>query len=370
MKNTNRNEEIDILKALGIICMVAGHSSAPLPKIFLLFHMSIFFIASGFFYKEHYSNAIENVKIFILKKIKSLWLPYFICNSCYILLNNVFIRLNIYTDNIKILTYRVGMYTTISEYYSVSDMLINIIKSTYFSGCTILASGFWFVKTLFFISIGYCICDFFIKKIFKRKNIFIQTIISVIFLLLGYYLHINNIPFFGLDKILSYYILFFMGHIISIYTKKINLNKNKIYYVIIMIFSLSLLLISRHFGHISLDLTEYTNPLFFILVSFFGWCFFYSSSMLIKKYKIKIILLEIGKRTISILIFHLLCMKPVAYLVCLYYKLPLFCVAAHPNIYGDKGIWWIAYTVFGVLIPVCLSIIIEKIKNINNKKFT
>ena len=362
MSNSKRNEEIDIIKAIGIICVVAGHSSAPMPKIIFLFHVAIFFIASGFFYKESYSETFKDVKNFIIKKIKSLWIPYFICNSCFVLLNNIFIKLNIYTNNAEILSYGFGEYTSVSKYFSFSDMLINIAKSTYFSGCTILASALWFVKILFFISIGYCVFDFIIKKIFKRNIILIQFIVSIIFLLLGYYLHINNYPIFGLDKLLSYYILFFMGHILFL-CKENYCQKNIIYYLSTAILSLIVLIVLLNFGNISLDLTEYTNPLFFILSSFFGWCFLYSISALIKNCKLKIILLEIGKRTMSVLILHLLCMKLVAYIVCLYYKLPSFCVAGHPNVYGDRGMWWLAYMLVGIFIPVCLSIFFEKIKS-------
>ena len=52
-----RIEELDILKALGIIYMVAGHSGVPFRRFIYLFHMAAFFVASGFFYK---SSSINN----------------------------------------------------------------------------------------------------------------------------------------------------------------------------------------------------------------------------------------------------------------------------------------------------------------------
>lgn len=43
MEMQKRNLVIDILKGLGIILMVAGHSGFPFTRFIYLFHMAIFF---------------------------------------------------------------------------------------------------------------------------------------------------------------------------------------------------------------------------------------------------------------------------------------------------------------------------------------
>ena len=43
-----RDITIDIIKALGIIGMVMGHSGSPITKVIYLFHMAVFFMVTGY----------------------------------------------------------------------------------------------------------------------------------------------------------------------------------------------------------------------------------------------------------------------------------------------------------------------------------
>lgn len=102
---TKRNSIIDIIKGIGIILMVVGHSGFPFTKFIYLFHMSVFFIASGFCYKTENSDSINNCLYFIKRRFFSLWMPYIVWTTVFSLMHNVFILLNIYTDNPLILCY-------------------------------------------------------------------------------------------------------------------------------------------------------------------------------------------------------------------------------------------------------------------------
>ena len=72
-------------------------------------------------------------------------------------------------------------------------------------------------------------------------------------------------------------------------------------------------------------------------------------------------MLIIGKRTLPIVILHFLSFKFVAAIAVKSYNLPSFCMAAYPNLYGKRGLWWLAYVIVGVSFPVIASIIYEKI---------
>ncbi|MGV3150608.1 acyltransferase family protein [Sarcina ventriculi] len=74
-----KNREFNILKGLGIIAVVIGHSSWRFGKIFdpYSFHMALFIFISGYFYKTTYE---DNFILFIKNKTKSLVIPYFIYN--------------------------------------------------------------------------------------------------------------------------------------------------------------------------------------------------------------------------------------------------------------------------------------------------
>ncbi len=64
-----RNNAIDIAKGFGIILMVIGHAEMPsiLTRSIYLFHMPLFFIAAGYFFK---TSALDNPCDFIKNALK------------------------------------------------------------------------------------------------------------------------------------------------------------------------------------------------------------------------------------------------------------------------------------------------------------
>ena len=347
--------------------MVAGHASAPFSKFFYLFHMAIFFICSGFLFKDSSSDNFSNVLRLVKSKIKHLWFPYFVWSTIFTLLNNVFIRINIYTDNKDIFKYLSGTYITTHKYLSIKEMMINVFKHILFSGGNQMNGAFWFLRILFGVSISYCFIDYIIKKYSRFNEIYFQCGISIIFLLIGYYLGLNNINIFYLSPVFSCYILYYMGHILFIIKEKFAFNKWHIHLLILLI---SFLLISNlcKIGYVDIGGNKYTSPIFMVVVSLLGWFFLYELSYFINKTIFKKIFIELGKRTISIVILHFLCMKIVTYIVCLVYDLPMYCLAGFPNVYGNIGLWWLAYTAVGVIVPVFLyDIYIKLLSSIKNR---
>lgn len=71
----NRDQTLDIIKGIGIILMVVGHSGSPdyVHDIIYTFHMPLFFIASGWFFSE---RNLEDSKGFVMRKLKNIYLPY------------------------------------------------------------------------------------------------------------------------------------------------------------------------------------------------------------------------------------------------------------------------------------------------------
>ena len=90
-----RDATIDILKGIGIILMVAGHCGAPFTSYIYLFHMAIFFISAGYCFNEKHAISVDSVKKYILKKIKTLWIPYVLGITVFTVLNNFFIKINV-----------------------------------------------------------------------------------------------------------------------------------------------------------------------------------------------------------------------------------------------------------------------------------
>ena len=87
---------VTLTKAIGIILMVIGHT---IPKghiaweVIYTFHMPLFFIMSGYCFKEKY---LDDAKQFIVRKIKGIYVPFVAFSMVCLALHNVFCHLYIY----------------------------------------------------------------------------------------------------------------------------------------------------------------------------------------------------------------------------------------------------------------------------------
>lgn len=144
---TYYNPTIGYLKALGITLMVLGHSGCSIPLVvqFLyMFHMPLFFIASGYCFKEKY---LSNPKLYLYNKVKGIWWPYVKWSLLFLLLHNVCFHLNLYNDHY-------GWREYVSHLYTPSEFL-HLAKCIVFkmNGHEQLLGGYWFMNALFFGSL-------------------------------------------------------------------------------------------------------------------------------------------------------------------------------------------------------------------------
>ena len=129
MKNFNR--EFNLLKAIGIITMVAGHTKYDVFGKFFAsysFHMPLFLFVAGYFFKE---PEIKSFVRFITKKIKTLLLPFIFYNIFYSLL-----AFFIFKKKKKLYGHPFNFYNYVIEPF--------ITNSTQFT------TALWFVPQLFF----------------------------------------------------------------------------------------------------------------------------------------------------------------------------------------------------------------------------
>ena len=362
-KDSKRDIAIDVIKGLGIFCMVSGHCGAPYTHFIYLFHMAIFFIASGYCYKDKYSDDTSNFWEFTKRKFKTLWFPYVLWTVIFTLLNNFFININVYTNNKELLNLVSGQYIGVKEFLTFKAMLINIIKAILLHGGTEIGGAFWFLATLMQISILYCLIDWILKHFLNKKRIlFIQGIISAILLLLGFTCSIKGLSIFGIEKVLSYYCLFYIGYIFKQFNIS-NKERNIKLHIVILVACMAILLVLNQIGSIGLADNHYINPIFFIIASCAGWQFLYEIALLLIKVNIlKKIWVTIGQNTLSVVILHFLCFKIISYIQVIIMNKPHFLVAAFPVLYSD-GLWWIAYLVIGLVIPISLNILRKLLVN-------
>ena len=357
----NRDIKVDIIKGIAILLMVLGHARFPGTEFVYMFHMAVFFMASGYFIKEKHADSITSVKNTIIKRIKGLWLPFVVWNTIFTLCHNFFIMSNIYTSDTGVTAYLDPSLVSISKTLSVKEMAVNIFKGLFMAGHTELGGAFWFLRVLFYISVAYVIIDFCLKKILKNQTrvIIAQGIISAVFLTIGFFMSLKSIEVFATDRFFSCYSLYYIGMLLS----KINTGKLKLWHYIVMtILGFSAVLVLSNFGSISIGNNDYVNPAFMLGASLAGWFFLFGIAGLFENIKgINSLFVILGQNTLGLVIFHFLCFKPVNIIVALVNDWPMSTVAGFPVNYVS-GCWWIAYTLSATILPIIIWTIWKKIK--------
>ena len=122
-QDQKRIPELDILKGIAIALVVIGHTRVSGNSFIYLFHMAVFFIASGVFYSGWASKTVQTAFNFTVKKIKTLWRPFAVDISVFTLLNNVFVRIGVLIDNTSIYQYVEAPYASVHPALSVGQML-------------------------------------------------------------------------------------------------------------------------------------------------------------------------------------------------------------------------------------------------------
>lgn len=368
-----RNIEIDIVKGLGIILMVMGHCNFPYSKFIYLFHMSVFFIASGYLQKEEYSEDIDGIKIYVLRKLKTLWLPYFIFNTIFVLLNNIFIYMNIYTDNPLILTNAGENIMGLSESFTWGMTVTNIVKSFFFLGGTNMGVAFWFLRALFAASVIMCLLEYILKRIIygnkhtvnkeTDKNIIVlitEMLIAMILLTVGYFITSSGINARNIPVFLTSYFFMVSGRLFKVIEEKTakSLTLKKSFsvalYIGAILISMAILIIFNNFTTVDLSRNKYTGIISMIIVSYAGWILMMFTAKLIKHLKFCKILVICGQNSLAVMILHILCFKLVSLIQVVIYNEPCYMLASFPVLKTTNG-WWIAYTICGVSIPIILN---------------
>lgn len=135
MKNiVDRQKDIDVVKGVGIILMVIGHTDSPFTKVIYGFHMPLFFIISGYLYNINKWNKL-GIKQLAEKRFRDYIIPYFILGAINLFLNAVSEFLNMgFSIELLLSTIKHGFWI-IYSYGSINKM----------PNCTPL----WFLPALF-----------------------------------------------------------------------------------------------------------------------------------------------------------------------------------------------------------------------------
>lgn len=347
-----RNGNIDVVKGIGILLVVMGHTPMGILHLVDLFHVPIFFIAAGYCYKNSNADSIKTIKHYLGRRIKSLYIPYVAVNLILLALHNLFVKCHLYTENPQLLDLVPG--SALIGAYTVNDFIRQAILIVGFVGGEPFAGAAWFMRILFEVSILYVLIDF-VSKRWQRRRLLINVVVSVIFLCAGYWFSRKGITIVGgLHIACSCLIFFTMGVMLRAYNRwESRLS------IVSLILSVGLLLLHSMRGStISIATNMYTSPIWLVWNGLLGWGFTWSVANVIKKFSGYHIIEYVGKKSLYILLFHPLGFKVVTLGFVMIKKLPIYALGVFPSLpYG--GVW---YILGGMLLPLGIEKIFQMLK--------
>lgn len=155
------NKEMNIVKALGIAVIVAGHLEFGIFGTLFppySFSLAIFFFVAGYFYKDEYE---KNILQYIVKKAKTLLVPYFGYNLFY-----------------AGATW--GVYKLNGNLMGSLPTLKNFFIQPFFNGCQCMFMwAMWFIPQLFFSLVTFLFSFMLLKKINQNKYFHLLSFLAV-----------------------------------------------------------------------------------------------------------------------------------------------------------------------------------------------
>ena len=287
MKNVNNHKKsssttslrirwLDMLKAFAVFLIPVAHKTdnAYIELVIFSFLMPLFFWMSGFVFDQ---SRYKDFKTFLIRKTKTLLVPYFVFAFCSFLFWFLVVRsLSIRGQSLS----QDPLQPFWGIFYGVGvDPWRNPLDIT-----------LWFLPCLFVAEIFYWfICDNF-------KGTF-RTIVVILFLIGGYCTTIW-MPFrwpWSADVALTAVLFYYAGNLARRMDEKLdNINIGwKIF--LICLTGTIMLLLSKCDVKADLNYNHYGNPVLFIITAFSG---IYFSYLLVRKIYISRIISYVGQNTI------------------------------------------------------------------------
>lgn len=325
--------------------MVIGHSGFPFSNWIYLFHMALFFVASGYLWDEKHSDSLAATWQYTKKKIRTLWLPYALGNSLFVLLSNTFVRVGIYSNKPLFLDIA-GYDASLIQIMSIKQIAVEIVKSFLFFGGSQLGGALWFFRCMFIVNIVHCLLCWVLKKSKWYKPVMI--VIFIITLGLAWYVSLGHWQFLrGFKTEFAAYAAYLIGVGLGSWKKyKETLKGDKVKIGTAAVSFIGLCVLSR-FGTVSLANGRIVNPLFFALATSFGWLMLHSLVLLVEKNDFFV---EMSKASVQIMTFHFLAFKLVSWIYLLISGKESVLLASFPVIVDVPGWLWIMYSIVGLLI--------------------
>ena len=318
--NSKRIEWLDIAKGIGIFLVVYAHARAPYNSYIYNFHMPFFFLISGILYKSG-----GNVRTYILKKVKTLYIPFAGWNLIFIIGKSLLRHQSI---SLK----------------SISDVLLTLGKDGEFLGAT------WFLGALFLVSVIYKIMDWFIEESVYKK-----------YLLLGFFFIwcITGIEItlpHMLSRTLICGFFYALGHFGREFFMEFRLKSRT--NIVCVIASAATFLLIAHYNSANMGANEYRYKYLFligaVLASYVTLYISKCISMIGGKAGIlfRRLICIMGMNSVDIVIWQFVFFRVGIALQLWLNDIPVSKLFDYYPMYSARNGWWIIYTVIGIILPV------------------
>lgn len=322
------------MKAVGIMLMVICHAGVTkeICTLISMFHMPLFFFASGYCFKEKH---LASGKTFLWNRIKGLYFPFIKWGLIILMLHNVLLYIGIYSEESGYNNYPYVW----SDY---TNRALNVIKFKYSEQ---LLGGYWFLAALFFGSI----ISWIMLKVFC--NAFICALLAAVAGVVVGWLFDHHLHTFGLqEKWFAASFLFLSGHIFAkVKIKPFTLWQSLLAFVVVIIGAVYWPMELSGAYYCTLRIIPYMITAILGIWCVYTWCtYVHNEDKCVSR-----ILNFIGENTMVILTWHFLCFKLVSIGGVTILGLPYSKVGMHPIINDCySGVLWIAYSIIGIAVPL------------------
>lgn len=351
------NPTITRLKALGILLMIIGHSECSIPQFvpfIYMFHMPLFFIASGMCLKQ---SSLDDPKKFFVKRFKGLYWPFVKWGIAFLLLHNVFASLHLYDDTYTLSTMASRAMYIVLHMADVDNLL----------------GGYWFLSALL---TGYVVA-WLMLRCFRRFGVNGQVAIVggatlIISVLMNCFSDVLTLESTVAKYIpLSFVFFSTRSFEVALYIVVgywLSNSGFKPFNNWLIIASLVLAFVGSYYWRINTGEMFFENSKYlpYLVTSIFAVWGIYSLLHKFEGYESRFVKTVdfVGNNTLTFLTWHMLVFRVVSALIMWIYALPNIVLSEHPIIheYSAKG-WWLVYFVVAVLVCYGISCINKRITN-------
>lgn len=333
-----RDQTMDVVKGIAIILMVAMHAQLCGQRFVYLFHMPVFFLIAGYFFRTDSVLTGASYVKFVWDKLKRLWLPYAFWIAIFIILTDVFVKLHVYDEG---------------RWRGTWDLVMALPGALLHRGYSQIG-GVWFIDVMFFTLLMYAAIEFVFAHL-RRDSFWFQSGLAFVFVMFGRFVSADSFRFLGGGQFFACYALFHLGRVLRC--------KGFGAFELGVLGPFAILCMLHFYERVSLNINLYRNGFTLVIASLAGWYLLRGIAKMLQKHCwLANSFSYVGKRTLSILIFHFYFFKLVSAVGVLLGKYPAAKVAEFPVAFKG-GAWWAMYTIVGVLGPLGLCAIWDSFKD-------